>query len=75
MREKVESVCQSILRTAADSVDRRGEDVYSAYSWARGKLSGMADAFLITYEFELYYIANHYYNVADKRIYNACFRR
>lgn len=71
MRKNVERACQRLLEVAAKSVDNKREDVYSAYSWARGKLGGMADAFLIINEFELYYIANYYYNVAENKIRNA----
>lgn len=68
MRKKVESKCQRLLEIAAKSVDSKREDVYSAYSWARGKLDGIADAFLMMNEFELYCIARYYYDVADNKI-------
>lgn len=68
MRKEVEEKCQVLLGIAANSIDTRGANPYQAYDWARGRLDGMADAFFIMNEFELYHIARYYYKIAENKI-------
>lgn len=68
MRIEVEEQCQRYLRVAEWSVSTRGQDICSAYSWARGNLYGMKDAFYIIGRYDLCRLIHYYYEVADNKI-------
>ena len=69
-RVRIEKLCREWLAIAAQSVDAKKESVYSAYRWSYNRLSGLADGFLVLYQFELYAIADYYRHVAFHKMYH-----
>lgn len=69
-RARIEKLCRTWLAAAARNVDTEKESVYSAYRWAYNRLSGLAQGFLVLYQFELYAIADYYQDVASHKMYH-----
>lgn len=67
-RNRVARRCMAILRIATQSADEKRESVYSAYSWAYGKLSGMSTGYWAIEEYELEALADYYASIADNKV-------